>query len=261
MKPPLIIGNWKMNPATVSQARKLFLDVRTRLGRRKRQVEVAVAPPFPFISELERLSPSQRIGLVGQDVFFETSGAYTGEVSISMLKSVGVSAVIIGHSERRALGETDLDIYKDVQTALASKVTVAVCVGEKVRDAHGNYFGVVEAQVRAAMRDIDEKQLKQVVIAYEPIWAIGTGKTATPEDAEEMRMFIFKLLSDRFGRKGAEKIRLLYGGSVKKTNAAALLADTNVDGFLIGGASLKAAEFAEIVTIADQYVKTTTKTK
>lgn len=253
---PLIVGNWKMNPATVSQAKKLFIDIRTKLGRRKRHTEVAIAPPFPFISEMERLTPSQRIGLSAQDVFFESTGAYTGEISISMLKSVGVSSVIIGHSERRALGETDTDIYKDVQAVLKSKVTAIVCVGEKARDSQGNYFGIVEAQLRSVIRDIKPTQLKQLVIAYEPIWAIGTGKTATPEDAEEMRMFINKILTDRFGRKPAEKIRILYGGSVKKANAEALLTETAVDGFLIGGASLKAEEFVSIITIAETYAKT-----
>ena len=253
---PLIVGNWKMNPTTLGRARKLFLEVRKGLGKRIKDVTVAVAPPFPFISEMERLSPSQRILLAAQDVFFENSGAYTGEVSLPMLKSVGVSLVIVGHSEQRALGETDKDIYRDVQTILKSKTTVIICVGEKKRDSHGNYFSVVEAQLRAALRDVKPVDLKQIVIAYEPVWAIGTGKNATPEDAEEMRLFIQKLLADRFNRTAAAKVRILYGGSVKRSNAAELLEGSNVDGFLVGGASLKAGEFVDIVKATYEHTKT-----
>lgn len=252
---PLVIGNWKMNPATIAKARKLFLDTRTKLGSRKRTVTPVVAPPFPFISELERLAPSRRIELAAQDVFFESIGAHTGEVSVPMLKSVGVSMVIVGHSERRARGESDDEIYCDVQAVLGSSVTAVICVGEQARDAQGNYFGVVEAQVRAALRDVEAKQLKRVVVAYEPVWAIGTGKTATAADAYEMKLFIHKLLTDRFDRSAAQKVRILYGGSVKKHNAKELLEVGQVDGFLIGGASLKAGEFTHIIDTAETYAK------
>lgn len=256
-KHQLIVGNWKMNPTTLGRAQKLFLDIRKGIGHRKQNVDIVIAPPFPFISEMERLSPSGRIYLAAQDVFFETKGAYTGEVSISMLKSVGVGMVIIGHSERRALGETDKEIYQDVQTVLKSKTTAIICVGEKERDSHGNYFGVVEAQLRAALRDVKPTNLKHIVIAYEPVWAIGTGKNATSEDAAEMKLFIQKILTDRFSRAGAKRVRILYGGSVNKNNAEALLAGGDMDGFLVGGASLKAAEFVEIVRTANHYAKAT----
>jgi len=252
---PLVVGNWKMNPTTIAKARKLFLDTRTKLGARKRTVTSVIAAPFPFISELQRLSPSQRIALAAQDVFFEASGAHTGEVSITMLKSVGVSMVIVGHSERRARGEDDDEIYCDVQAVLASKTTVIICVGEKARDSHGNYFGIVEAQIRAALRNVAVKELTRVVIAYEPVWAIGTGKTASAEDAYEMKLFIHKLLTDRYDRKAAEKVRIIYGGSVKKHNATELLTIGQVDGFLIGGASLKASDFTHIIDSAEDYAK------
>jgi len=254
---PLIVGNWKMNPGTLGKARKLFLDVRKEIGRKKMSTHVAVAPPFPFISEVERLSPSQRISLAAQDVYFEKSGAHTGEVSLSMLKSVGVSSVIVGHSERRAAGESDEEIYRDMQTIFKSSLTAIVCVGEQVRDQHGNYFGVVEAQLRSAVRDIPKTKLKQLVIAYEPVWAIGTGEHATPEDVHEMKLFIQKIIADQFGRNAIPKIRILYGGSVKKKNAQELLEVGQVDGFLIGGASLKAKEFAAIVHIAETYERAT----
>lgn len=251
-----------MNPPTIGQARKLFLGVRDRMPSSAKQHSVAViAPPHPFISEMERLSPSKRIVLGAQDVYFETSGAHTGEVSLPMVKSVGVEYVIVGHSERRARGETDEEIYKDVQVVLANKITAIICVGEKMRDTQGNYFSVVEAQLRAALRDVAVKSLKYVVIAYEPIWAIGTGTTATAEDAHEMRLFIQKILTDLFDRSAAKSVRVLYGGSVNKKNAAALLRVGEVDGFLVGGASLRAAEFVSIITIAEAYAKNITQSK
>lgn len=249
-----------MNPTTVGQAKKLFLGIRDGLGRRKSNVLPVIAPPYPFISEMERLSPSRRIALAAQDIYFENSGAHTGEVSLPMVKSVGVEYIIVGHSERRASGETDEEIYKDVQVITKHKLVAVVCVGEKERDAHGNYFSVVEAQLRAALRGVTPQTLKHVVIAYEPVWAIGTGNTASAEDAHEMKLFIQKVLTDRFTRASAQKIRIIYGGSVKKKNAAELLDVGKVDGFLIGGASLKASEFISIITIAEKYAKDVAKT-
>jgi triosephosphate isomerase len=258
---PLIIGNWKLNPTTLGHAKRLFLDIRKGIGRRKRDVTIMVAPPFPFISEMERLSPSQRIGLAAQDVFFENTGAYTGEVSVPMLKSVGVTAIIAGHSERRARGESDEEIYRDIQSILDARLTAIICVGERARDKEGNYFSVVEAQLRAALRDVTKRQLRYVVIAYEPVWAIGTGKTATPKDAEEMKLFIQKLLTDRFGRSAARSVRILYGGSVKPGNTLPLLEDGTVDGFLVGGSSLRASDFVGIINHATTYAKETKAAK
>jgi len=253
---PLIVGNWKLNPATIGAAKKLFLGIRTGLGRKRHEVDIAVAPPFPFLPELERLSPSGRISLAAQDVFFETTGAHTGEVSLPMLKSVGVSAVIVGHSERRARGESDHEIYKDVSSIFNSNVTAIVCIGETTRDDNGNYFSVVEAQLRSVLRAVPKSKIKRFVVAYEPVWAIGTGAVATPEDVYEMKLFIQKILTDHFDRKAAAKVRIIYGGSVKKKNAKALLEQGKVDGFLIGGASLKAKEFVDIITIANDYEPT-----
>ena len=255
---PLIIGNWKMNPATLGHARKLFLDTRKEIGRKKLISHISVAPPFPFLSEMERLSPSQRIGLSAQDVFFESIGAHTGEVSIPMLKSVGVTSVIVGHSERRAAGESDEEIYKDIQSIFKTGVTAIICVGEKARDAHGNYFSVVEAQMRSALRDVPKSKLSQLVVAYEPVWAIGTGKHASAEDVHEMKLFIQKIIADQFGRNAIKKVRILYGGSVKKENAQELLEVGQVDGFLVGGASLKPKEFAGIIHTAEAYAKSST---
>ncbi len=253
---PLVVGNWKMNPATLGQARKLFLDIRTALGKKQRVTQVAVAVPTPFISDLQKLSPSGRIALSAQDVFFERTGAFTGEVSLPMLKSVGVSSVIIGHSERRARGESDEEVYKDIQAVIGSRVTAIVCVGESERDAHGNFYTVVEQQVRTALKAVPKTKLAQFVVAYEPVWAIGTGNHATSEDVREMKMFIQKIIADVFGRTAIPKVRILYGGSVKKANAKELLDTSAVDGFLVGGASLKAKEFAGIIDVSDLYAQT-----
>lgn len=252
---PLVVGNWKMNPATLGKARKLFLDTRRALGRKKLTTQVAVAPPFPFLSELERLSPSQRVGLAAQDVFFESIGAHTGEVSLPMLKSVGVTSVIIGHSERRAAGESDEEIYKDVQAAFRTGITAIVCVGEKKRDAYGDYFSFVEGQLRSAFKGVPKTKLSQLVIAYEPVWAIGTGKNATAEDVHEMKLFIQKVIADKFGRSAIKKVRILYGGSVNEKNAQELFEVGQVDGFLVGGVSLKPKEFAGVINITEAYVR------
>ena len=254
MRTPVVIGNWKMNPKTIGEARKLFLAVRKGLGRSKDVTDIVVAPPFPFISELEKLAPSKRIELGAQDIFYESHGAFTGEVSLPMLKSVGVTYAIIGHSERRALGETDTEIAKDVGAAMKNKVTAVVCVGERERDHQGSYFNVVEEQLLAAVKEVPKSKLKQLIVAYEPVWAIGTGDTATPEDVHEMKLFIEKILADHFGRRSASHIRLLYGGSVNKGNAAEILEHGQVDGFLVGGASLRPAEFVDIISIATKHV-------
>lgn len=250
---PLVIGNWKMNPDTIGKAKKLFIEVRKHVSRKALKTYVAIAPPAPYFSELERLSPSQRVKLVAQDMFHEKDGAFTGEVSLNMLKSVGVEAVIIGHSERRALGDTNEEVRQNVEAALKSKITVVLCVGEKQRDSHGNYFTVVEDQLNSALTNVPKSQLKRLVIAYEPIWAIGTGDTATPEDVQEMRLFITKVLSDRFGRSAANAIRIMYGGSVKPNNADELMEVGQVDGFLVGGASLKSADFVSIIKTVENY--------
>ncbi len=250
-----------MNPATVGEAKKLFLELRKTLGRKQRETVIAIAPPAPFMSDLERLTPSQRIALVGQDIFFEATGAYTGEVSLPMLKSVGATAIIVGHSERRAAGETDESIYKDIQVIMKAGLTAIVCVGEKVRDSNGNYYGAVESQLRSALAAVPKAKLKQLVIAYEPVWAIGTGKHATPEDVYEMKLFIQKIIVNQFGRPAVAKVRIVYGGSVKRDNADILLKIGKVDGFLVGGASLKAKEFVAIIDSAEAYVKQTPSTR
>lgn len=249
MKTPLIVGNWKSNPMTLDKAKDLFVAVRKGV-RSIKDVEVVVAPPFPFLQDINKLSPSGRIGIAAQDVFYEMGGAYTGEVSLSMLQSVGVRTVIVGHSERRALGETDEVVAKKIALTLKHKITTIVCVGERARDKKGDYLAFVEAQVKHVCGAVTKTQLKDLVIAYEPIWAIGTGETATAHDAHEMKLFIQKVIADTLGRPAVVKVRIIYGGSVKKHNAESLLKDGEVDGFLIGGASLQAEEFISITKTA-----------
>jgi len=249
----LVVGNWKANPMKIDQAKKLFIDIRKGV-RSISEVETAIAPPFPFIETVNKFSPSGRIGIGAQDVFYEMGGAFTGEVSLSMLQSVGVRYVIIGHSERRTLGETNEAVAKKLALSLKHKLTTIVCVGEKERDSKGDYLNFVREQMVGILKATEKSQIKNLVIAYEPIWAIGTGKTATPEDAHEMKIFIQKVIADTLGRPAVSKIRIIYGGSVKKNNAEALLREGEVDGFLVGGASLVAEEFISIVKTAKEVV-------
>lgn len=252
---PLIIGNWKMNPATLSRAEQIVVGIQKGLQGRVGAAQIAIAPPVTFITELEQLSGSQKIAFAAQDVSLFEFGAYTGEVGISMLRSVGVKLVIVGHSERRELGESDEMVEAKMQRVLGNRLTAVLCVGEKERDRSGDYFNVVEAQLTRALANVKAEALKHVIVAYEPVWAIGTGANATPEQAEEMRLFIQKVLADTYGRVGAASVKIIYGGSVNSNNADDLLRVGHADGFLIGGASLEVKEFVEIVKIADAYAK------
>lgn len=250
-----MIGNWKMNPSTLGKAVELYMAVRKGLPKKNAVTEVSIAVPFPFLSELSRKNARSPIALCAQDVSFESEGAHTGEVSIAMLKSVGVSAVIAGHSERRAQGESNEEVAKNVHQILKYGLIAIACVGEKSRDMQGDYFGVVETQLRTILKDIKQTYLSRLVIAYEPVWAIGTGKNATAEDVQEMKLFIQKVIAQTVGRQAVAKVRILYGGSVTKENAQELLKAGETDGFLVGGASLRPAEFCQIITIASAYGK------
>ena len=252
---PLIVGNWKMNPATLSRAEKIVVDIQKGLRGRVGASEILIAPPLPFVSDLKELAGAQKIAFVAQDVSAAESGAYTGEVGISMLRSIGIKMVIIGHSERREGGDIDDVVKAKLDRVIGNKLTAILCVGEKERDRFGDYFTTIESQLTTALADVSAEDLKHLVVAYEPVWAIGTGENATPEQAEEMRLFIHKVLSDMYGRAGSEMVKIIYGGSVHDDNAADLLKIGHVDGFLIGGASLDAKEFVSIIKIADQYAK------
>ncbi len=236
---------------TVSEAIALVKELQGLISTVK-NVEVAVAPPFtalfPVAKELEKSS----IKLSAQNVYWEAAGAFTGEVSTGMLKDVGCQYVIIGHSERRQFfGETDQTVNRRVLAALQSDLLPIVCVGETLAEREaGSTQAIVDKQVRGGLQGLNADQAKRIVIAYEPVWAIGTGKVATTNQAQEVHFFIRQLLGELFGNEAAQGIRIQYGGSVKPDNAAELLAQPDINGALVGGASLKAADFAKIVLAA-----------
>jgi triosephosphate isomerase len=245
--PPLVIGNWKMNPQSVTLARKLGTELKKKLVR-TRSAEVVVAPPHVYLESVRQVkSESKGFTLGAQNVHSEKLGAHTGETSLLMLKSFGVTHVILGHSERRKEGETDDTVNKKLIATIKADLTGVVCVGETKRDHGGHYLTHVEMQIRKALANISKGKLEQVVIAYEPIWAIGTGINATAADVHEMRLFIEKVISDIYGRNEAQRVRVLYGGSVNGKNARELFVEGTVNGFLVGGASLHAEEFSQIV--------------
>ncbi len=239
-----------MNPQTEAMARKLAQDVKKGLAHTD-GVEVVLAAPTVYISAVRGAQNGGRPFKLGaQNAHWEKLGAHTGGVSVPMLKSFGVTYVILGHSERRNEGESDAMVNKRLHAVIGEDLTAIVCVGERVRDHAAQYLNFIEMEIRAACSGLSRARLEKLVIAYEPIWAIGTGDNATPGDVHEMKLFIAKVLSDIYGRAYGDKVRILYGGSVNGKNAAVLMEEGKVDGFLVGGASLRAKEFCEIVKAA-----------
>lgn len=249
MRKPFVAGNWKMN---LDQGTSDALVTDLLAKSFDDTVEVAVCPPYVYAAAVGQQINGSNIGLGCQDVYFEPKGAFTGEISCSMLKDIGCQYVILGHSERRhVLGETDEVINKKVKSAIASGLTPLVCVGETLEEREsGRTMEVITEQFKGSLAGISAEEMAQVVIAYEPVWAIGTGKVATPEQAEEVHSDLRKLLETSYNSEVAEKIRIQYGGSVKPDNAADLLSQPNIDGALVGGASLKADDFAAIISAA-----------
>jgi triosephosphate isomerase len=251
----LIAGNWKMNK-TASEAVDLVDQIILEVGK-ETDVSLVVCPPFTALDAVSKKIGGTNLQLGGQNMHYESSGAYTGEISASMLRDQFVSHVILGHSERRMyFGEDDTLINRKVQAAIANNLKPILCVGETLEEREsGKTLEVVARQVRGGLRDIKKAQSDMVIIAYEPVWAIGTGKTATPEMAQEVHKAIRGLLAELFGKTAAAKIRILYGGSMKPENAEELLKQEDIDGGLIGGASLEAKSFAKLAKIAGASVK------
>ncbi|ADY73235.1 triosephosphate isomerase [Desulfurobacterium thermolithotrophum DSM 11699] len=241
----LIAGNWKMHK-TVSEAIELVRELKN-LVKDVSDRDILICPPFTALYPVSKELEGSNITLGGQNMYFEEQGAFTGEISPLMLKSVGCSYVILGHSERRHIfGESDELINKKVLSSINHGLIPILCVGELLEEReNGKTKEVVEEQIREGLKNVNKDA--EFVIAYEPVWAIGTGKTATPELAEEVHLFIREVLSDMFGNEKASSVKILYGGSVKPENAAGLLKMENIDGALVGGASLKAESFAKIV--------------
>lgn len=246
----LIAGNWKMNTRS-REATALAKAVVDAIGE-DTPVDVALCPPAVYLSVVADAVAGTPVGLGAQNLYPANDGAYTGEINAGMLTDVGCRFVILGHSERRALmGETDAQVSKKLQAALAGNLVPIVCVGETLEDREANRTEkVVGTQIRGSLSELDEVRAAGIVVAYEPVWAIGTGKTATPEQAEEVHAFIRKLLGELFTDDVAAQIRIQYGGSVKPGNAKQLLGKPNIDGALVGGASLKADDFLGIINAA-----------
>ncbi|WP_428236239.1 triose-phosphate isomerase [Gracilimonas sp.] len=249
----LIAGNWKMNCGPYDAA-ELLEGLKEKKAEVDENVDVLVCPPFVSIGMAVNYLHDTDIQVGAQNLHFEENGAYTGEVSGSMIAESGCNYVIIGHSERRQyFGETDTTVNKRSHKALEHKLAPIICVGESLdQRKSGEHYDLVKNQVTAALFDISEEDILDVVIAYEPIWAIGTGETASPDQAQEMHEHIRKIVAELYSEDTADRINILYGGSMKPANAKELLSQPDVDGGLIGGASLDAESFSEIITIAEE---------
>jgi len=248
MRKKFIAGNWKMN-LTRAEAVALASGLAEQLGDAT-DVDVAVCPPAVYLDAVSQALSGSNVALGAQNMYHESSGAFTGEISAGMLQDVSCKYVILGHSERRhILGETDEAINRKVHAALAAGLLPIVCVGETLEQREaGQTQSVVKTQLEGSLADLSIEQMHQIVIAYEPVWAIGTGKVATPEQAEEVHADLRSLLETRYTSAVADEVRIQYGGSVKPGNAAELLGQPNIDGALVGGASLKIDDFMGIIS-------------
>jgi triosephosphate isomerase len=248
MRSKIVAGNWKMHK-NAEETEDLLNELIDKLPN-DIEAQIIVAPTFVNLASAVDHLEFTNIGVAAQNMSQFESGAYTGEISADMLKSIGVNIVIIGHSERRAyFNETDFILAEKVTTALKNNLTVIFCFGEELKDRQSNqHFNLVENQLRDGLFHIENKDWENIILAYEPVWAIGTGETASPEQAQEMHQFIRETVQKRYGSDIAEDVSILYGGSVKPDNAKEIFSKPDVDGGLIGGAALKAADFAAIVS-------------
>ena len=246
MRKNIVAGNWKMNNG-LSETETLIRELKSqnKIG----DVEVMIAPSFTNLWQAFNSLKDSSIEVIAQNMHFAESGAYTGEVSATMIKSLGVKTVILGHSERRAyFNETDELLAKKVDAALKNEMRVIFCFGEELKDRKSeNQEHIVEDQIKNALFHLEASAFKNIVLAYEPVWAIGTGETASPEQAQDMHAFIRKTLADKYGKDLADNMSILYGGSCKPSNAKEIFSKPDVDGGLIGGAALNADDFFAIV--------------
>lgn len=247
MRKPVFGGNWKMNKM-VKESIEAVKQLKEELGDVE-GVEVAIFPPFTSLWAVKKIIEDSRIGLGAQNMYWGEKGAYTGEISPYMLLDAGCKYVILGHSERRQyFGETDAGVNRKIKAALSLGLTPVVCVGESLKEREaGRAEEVVESQVKKCLEGLDLQQIKKLIIAYEPVWAIGTGKIATPHQAQEMHSFIRGILEELWGKKICSSMRIQYGGSVKPENIKELMKQPDIDGALVGGASLIINSFVKIV--------------
>ena len=249
MRTKIVAGNWKMNN-NLDETKKLIKGIRKSIKKLPLEnTRVIVAPTFVNLNSAVKRAKKSKIEVVAQNMHQSTNGAFTGEISADMLKSIGIKTVILGHSERRTyFGETDEILAEKVTSAIENKLGVIFCFGELLEDRKSdNHFTVVENQLKKALFHLEEKNFKKIVLAYEPVWAIGTGETASPEQAQEMHAFIRGLFEKQYGKEVADGISILYGGSVKPANAEEIFSKPDVDGGLIGGAALKVEDFTAII--------------
>ena len=246
MRKKIVAGNWKMNN-NLGETQVLISELKKQ--NQTSEAEIMIAPTFVNLYHSFELLRNSNIEVIAQNMHFADNGAYTGEISADMLKSVGIKTVILGHSERRAyFNETDESLAKKVDTALEYGIRVVFCFGEELEDRKSNnHFNIVESQIKNALFHLPESAWKNIVLAYEPVWAIGTGETATADQAQEMHAFIRKTISDKYGYDVAQNVSILYGGSCKPGNAKEIFSKEDVDGGLIGGAALNADDFFGIV--------------
>ncbi|ETW96130.1 MAG: triosephosphate isomerase [Candidatus Entotheonella factor] len=244
---PIMAANWKLHK-TVAEAQQFIESLKAGTAKLE-GIDVVLAAPFTALYAMSKQLRGTSIHLAAQDVFWESQGAYTGEVSAPMLVDVGCSHVIIGHSERRQyFGETDDTVQRKVQAALTSGLAPIVCIGETLEQRQaGETFNIIETQIRSGLAGCDASSASRLVLAYEPIWAIGTGVTATPAEAQDVHRQIRRLLAELWDEEAAQAIRIQYGGSVKPDNVVSLMAESDIDGALIGGASLEADSFIQIL--------------
>ncbi len=248
---PIVAGNWKLNK-TPAEARQFIIALKNKVAGIDTRAEILVCPPHVALDAVVDAARDTKIAVGSQNTFWEESGAFTGETSTGMLESLGVTHTLIGHSERRALfGETDDMVARKLRKVLESNLTPLVCVGETLEEREGELTEqVITRQVTAALEGTAHEHAGRLVLAYEPVWAIGTGRTASPEMANDVHTLIRRILRGIFGDSAAEGIRILYGGSVKPDNASTLMAESDIDGVLVGGASLDPGSFAEIIRAA-----------
>ena len=253
MRIPIVGGNWKMNRGTPEQSKEMLKEL-IPLINHIINVEIVIAPPFTSLIGTYEILKGTNIKLGAQNMYFEEKGAFTGEISPNFLKEIGVEYVILGHSERRNIfNESDDLINKKLKKALNIGFKPIVCIGEHLEEREaGRTKEIIKYQMDRTFKDLNKDQIIQTVIAYEPIWAIGTGKTATPEQAEEIHVFIREILSQKFDQETADSIRIQYGGSIKPDNAEDLFGKKNIDGGLVGGASLQANSLAHIIKAAEK---------
>ncbi len=249
MKKKIIVGNWKMNPGTIDEAKRLFKSIRN-IAAKLTKTSVVVCPPFLYISPLTKLK-NENVSIGSQNSHYETQGSFTGEISPSMLKDMGVEYTIVGHSERRLIGETDEIISKKANTLLDSGIKTIVCIGEKERNENGSHLDFIKEQIKNSLNLVPRKNINKLIVAYEPIWAIGAKEAMLPEDIYEMSLFIKKILADMYGHDEAVSTPILYGGSVNFRNALDIFTKGKIDGLLVGRESINSPGFTQLLKVAD----------